>query len=189
MKWFTRNKEVEKAIVKPMLPTVISTAMYTTGEMVCQGDVKVDGFVKGHLVAEGKVVISETGQLQGSVKAINMVVSGIFEGSLECTELLSLRKGATIIAEVLYGDIKIDPGVKLKGKINQLDTDNVQLLNKEIIAEVARVAEKSNHLKVAQEKGRDIERIEKVSDVPKDAEPFRKNNREALIPQESVSNW
>jgi len=148
MKLFTRNREeLKTAELKKLPPTVVAKNMFITGEMICLGDVKIDGFFKGNLIAEGKVIVGEEGQVQGTLKSSTLLVQGIVEGTMECTGLLNLKSPAVVIGETFYGDIQIDSGTKIKGKINQLNSEQIKLLQQENNSAIKRLSEKLNSLK------------------------------------------
>ena len=66
------------------------------GDIDSNGDIRLDGVLKGNLTTKGKLVIGSTGRVAGTVNCKNSDIFGIVEGKMFVGELLSLKATANI---------------------------------------------------------------------------------------------
>ena len=95
-----------------------------TGDIKCNGDVRIDGMLKGNLSTKGKVVIGETGMAKGEVICKNADISGKMEGKVSVSELLSLKPSSIITGDIITSRLAIEPGAKFTGNCNMSGTDS-----------------------------------------------------------------
>ena len=50
------------------------------GDIISNGDLRIDGTLIGNLTVKGKVVIGETGKIKGEISCKNSDISGTVEG-------------------------------------------------------------------------------------------------------------
>ncbi|MCX6258523.1 MAG: polymer-forming cytoskeletal protein [Bacteroidia bacterium] len=87
-----------------------------TGDVVCDGDMRIDGHLKGNIVARGKLVVGQTGTIQGEINCKNFDVSGVIDGIIKVAELLSLKSTSKIHGEIITNKLAIEPGAVFTGK-------------------------------------------------------------------------
>jgi cytoskeletal protein CcmA (bactofilin family) len=85
------------------------------GKIKAKTDFRVDGFVKGDLQCDSKVIIGPTGMVEGSIDCRNAVIEGKFNGTLKVIELLNIRETANVIGEVTYGKLIVQSGAVISG--------------------------------------------------------------------------
>jgi cytoskeletal protein CcmA (bactofilin family) len=88
------------------------------GDITSNGDVRIDGSLKGNITISGKLVIGPSGILEGQVKCQNADVSGEIKGTIQVTELLSLKATARILGDIITGKISIEPNATFTGTCN-----------------------------------------------------------------------
>ena len=93
----------------------ISNCTEIVGDINSQGDLRLDGFLKGNLNIKGKVVIGKTGKLVGTINCKNADISGNVEGKIYATELLSLTETAVVKGDIVINKLNIQPGCKFTG--------------------------------------------------------------------------
>lgn len=86
-----------------------------TGDIISNGDIRINGILAGNLSTKGRVIIGETGKIKGEINCKNADILGLVEGKLTVVELLSLKSTATVTGEVTLGRISIEPGCKFNG--------------------------------------------------------------------------
>jgi cytoskeletal protein CcmA (bactofilin family) len=87
-----------------------------TGDLISEGDFRVEGNIQGNLKTSGKVVIGKTGLINGTLKASNAEVEGRFSGKLMLTDTLSLKSSAYVEGEVEVGKLAVEPGATFNAK-------------------------------------------------------------------------
>ena len=80
---------------------LISNGTDIVGDVISNGDIRIDGTLKGSLNTKGKVVIGPTGKVNGEVICKNSEVSGIVEGKLSVEQLLNLKASSKIIGDIV----------------------------------------------------------------------------------------
>ena len=85
------------------------------GEINSDGDMRIDGRLKGNINISGKLVIGENGKVEGEVRCTNANVSGALEGKVQVVELLSLAASARVMGDVITGKLAVEPGAEFTG--------------------------------------------------------------------------
>jgi len=106
---------------------LISNGTEITGDVRSQGDIRIDGVMIGNLSTKGKVVIGNTGKVKGEVTCKNSEVSGIIEGKINVSQLLTLKTASTINGDIITNKLSIEPGARFTGNCNMSDGNGVTL--------------------------------------------------------------
>jgi cytoskeletal protein CcmA (bactofilin family) len=85
------------------------------GDIMCNGDLRIDGSLVGNISAKGKVVVGETGKIKGEIACKNSDISGVVDGKITVSELLSLKSSAKIIGDMSTNRLSIEPGSRFTG--------------------------------------------------------------------------
>ncbi len=88
------------------------------GDINSNGDIRIDGSLKGNLKTKGKVVIGATGFVNGEVHCKNSDIEGNIEGKITVMELLSLKSTSSINGDIVARRLAIEPGAKFTGNCN-----------------------------------------------------------------------
>jgi cytoskeletal protein CcmA (bactofilin family) len=86
-----------------------------TGDVVCDGNIRIDGTLKGNLVAKGKVVIGPSGIVDGEINCQNADISGTVKAKVTVSELLSLKASAKLSGDISTNKLAIEPGANFSG--------------------------------------------------------------------------
>ncbi len=85
------------------------------GEIESKGDIRVDGKIIGSIRTTGKIVLGETGEIEGDLHCANADFSGKAEGKADVSELLSLKESAVFQGDIITNKLSIEPGAKFSG--------------------------------------------------------------------------
>ncbi len=94
---------------------IIGVGTQITGDVKSNSDIRVDGSLTGKLITKGKVVIGESGRVNGEINCKNSDVEGTIEGKIKVTELLSLKTKAKIKGDIIAAKLAIEPGCQFSG--------------------------------------------------------------------------
>lgn len=86
------------------------------GTLKTETDIRVDGTFTGTLTTEGKLVIGETGTVQGQLAATEAIISGTVNGLLIARSLLTLKSTARIEGEIFAEKLVVEEGAHFNGK-------------------------------------------------------------------------
>ena len=113
----TMAKNVENEFVTSSI-NIISTGTTITGDIMSDGDIRIDGTLKGTLVTKGKVVVGTTGIINGKINCKNSEISGNVEAKINVNELLSLKSSAKVAGDIITNKLAIEPGAIFSGTCN-----------------------------------------------------------------------
>jgi len=94
---------------------IIGLGTQINGDVKSNSDIRVDGSLTGKLTTKGKVVIGESGKVNGEINCKNSDVEGSIEGKIKVTELLSLKTKARIKGDIIAAKLAIEPGCQFSG--------------------------------------------------------------------------
>jgi cytoskeletal protein CcmA (bactofilin family) len=95
---------------------LIGTGTTIEGNISSSGDIRIDGNLKGNLRTKGKVILGDTGKVNGEVYCKNFEIEGSLEGKIFVTELLSLRAKSKVFGDIATSKLAIEPGAYFTGK-------------------------------------------------------------------------
>tara|TARA_B110000483_G_C17869797_1_gene417535 strand:- start:211 stop:633 length:423 start_codon:yes stop_codon:yes gene_type:complete len=101
------------------------------GDLISEGDFRVEGVANGSIITSGKVVIGKTGSIEGVLTCDNADVEGKFKGTLNVSDTLNLRSSAHIEGEVQIGKLSVEPGATfnatclMKGSVKELKKETL----------------------------------------------------------------
>lgn len=103
---------------------LISNGTDIIGDVKSSGDIRIDGSLTGNLTTKGKVVIGQTGKVNGEVVCKNSEVSGIVEGKITISQLLILKASSKILGDISTSKLSIEPGALFSGNCKMSENDN-----------------------------------------------------------------
>jgi cytoskeletal protein CcmA (bactofilin family) len=106
-----KSNEIENHTIN-----LIGTGTIIEGNIVSNGDIRIDGNLKGNLTTKGKVIVGDTGKISGEVNCKNFDVEGSVDGRVTVMELLSLRAKSKLIGDIITNKLAIEPGAVFTGK-------------------------------------------------------------------------
>lgn len=102
------------------------------GDILTEGDIRIDGQLEGSVQSQGKVVVGHTGNIKGEVKCQTANISGRVSGKLNAAEMVSFQESGVFSGEMVYGKLSVDPGATLEGtftiagKVKDLNSNDKQ---------------------------------------------------------------
>ena len=103
---------------------LISNGTDITGDVKSNGDIRIDGSLKGHLHLKGKVVIGPTGKVNGEIICKNSEISGVIEGKITVGQFLNLKASSKILGDIVTSKLSIEPGAIFSGTCKMSDNEN-----------------------------------------------------------------
>ena len=89
---------------------VIAQGTKIVGDIESKGPFRIDGTIQGNIKTDGKVVVGKSGNIKGTLQAINVDIEGQFSGKLILKGTLSLKSSARIEGEVQVNKLAVEPG-------------------------------------------------------------------------------
>ena len=119
-----------KPSVKNTIDSLIGAATRIEGNVIFQGGLRIDGHVRGNVLAAGEspgmLVISEHARVDGEILAVHLVVNGIVNGPVTGSEMIELQPKARINGHVRYKAIEIHHGAVVDGTLSHFDGESLR---------------------------------------------------------------
>ena len=100
------------------IATFIGADTKVEGTLITRSSVRIDGTVEGGVVADGTVVLSQTGQIIGNTIAENIVVAGVVEGNITVKDKTNIEPTGEVYGDISTSRILIDEQSVFQGKCN-----------------------------------------------------------------------
>lgn len=109
------NGQANRNVEADSSRNIIAAGTVIKGDIQSDGNIRVDGTVIGTLNCKGKVVLGNTGRIEGEVICQNANLSGEAKVRITVSELLSLQSTAKLFGEIITGKLGIEPGAIFSG--------------------------------------------------------------------------
>jgi cytoskeletal protein CcmA (bactofilin family) len=104
------------------LETIIGKSVSMEGDIKVSNGIRIDGQLDGNVTQQeghaATVAIADGAQINGTIKAGHVIVSGKITGSI-FAERIEILHTAYIQGDLSYKSIRIEPGAKIFGRLNQ----------------------------------------------------------------------
>lgn len=101
--------------IKPQVINLIAKGTRITGDLLSDGDFRIDGELTGNIDSKGRLVIGNSGRTEGEIRCKSCEIAGTHSGKLFVAELLSLKDSSNISGEIVTGKLSIEPGAHFAG--------------------------------------------------------------------------
>ena len=116
-------KEISKE--RGGVPSIISENCECKGNIKTEGEIQVDGILRGNLSAK-QVVIGETGKVKGNVTASFLRVCGKIEGDVK-SQTIEMTENSSVKGNIYKKTISIEHGATIVGNINELENATAKI--------------------------------------------------------------
>ena len=99
------------------------------GDITCEGDIRIDGLMKGNLKVFGKLIIGENAEIIGELRSKQAEVFGNIKGKLIVDELLAIRGFGFVEGDIYVGKLEIESTAKFNGICHMSMPGNVIDIN------------------------------------------------------------
>jgi cytoskeletal protein CcmA (bactofilin family) len=120
---FSEKKEKQSQVLER---NIIGKNTSIVGDIISEGDFRIDGKVEGTIKTNGRVIIGGSGIVSGKVECNYADIEGKFSGELIVHNVLSLKATAKISGDVIIGKLSVEPGAEfnatcaMKGTVKEL---------------------------------------------------------------------
>lgn len=123
---FNEKKEKNPQVAER---NVIGKNTSINGDIISEGDFRIDGSVEGTIKTNGRVIVGKSGEIKGKVDCANADFEGVFSGELTVHNLLTLKSTSKISGDVIIGKLSVEPGANfnatcsMKGAVKELTNE------------------------------------------------------------------
>ena len=98
--------------------SVLISSTIIEGNIDTEMDLRLEGKVVGQITVNGKVVLGNTGVVEGTLTASEAVIHGHVKGNISIHGLLHLASTAIIEGDISASQFSVDEGAVYQGKCN-----------------------------------------------------------------------
>jgi cytoskeletal protein CcmA (bactofilin family) len=106
------------------IDTLIGRAARVNGDLEFAGGLHLDGSIAGNVRADpsqdSSLSVSETGSIEGTVEASNVMLNGSVKGDIVARGRVVLGATARVQGNVYYGVIEMALGAQIMGKLTRV---------------------------------------------------------------------
>ena len=106
----------------------IASGVLIKGDIICPGDVRIDGKIEGKIQSTGRVVIGETAEIKGTILCDMLDFWGKMEGDTYVRNTLSLKAGSCIQGNININKLQVEMGSKINGFCKMIEEDEYDKL-------------------------------------------------------------
>ncbi|OSZ82497.1 hypothetical protein CAP35_04295 [Chitinophagaceae bacterium IBVUCB1] len=96
--------------------TMIAQGTTVNGDIESDADMRIDGNIIGHVYCKARVVLGESGIVQGDLHAANADVFGTVNGNVNAKDTLCLKSKSTINGNIQTAKLQIEPNAVFNGQ-------------------------------------------------------------------------
>ena len=94
---------------------LIASDTRISGDIISEGDVRIDGKLQGKINSKGRVVVGPTGHVTGKIECKSADISGRVDATVQVSELLTLKSSAKLVGDITVNKLAIEPGAIFSG--------------------------------------------------------------------------
>lgn len=95
--------------------TIVGATVKVEGDLVSEGDIKVDGEVTGKIKTTKNLYVGPTARIQADVEAQNAVLAGLVKGELKIKESLLVQETGKVDGNITCARLSIADGAHFSG--------------------------------------------------------------------------
>jgi len=94
---------------------ILSEGTKIKGDIIANGDIRIDGELIGNISAKGRLVIGPKGKIEGQIMCNNIEISGYVKGKVTASELINMKSTSQITGDIIAGKLSVEPGSMFSG--------------------------------------------------------------------------
>ena len=110
-----RNKEKFSSSNQGLL-NLIGPGTEIKGDLICEGDIRIDGRVDGTIKVGQRLVIGESGTVNGNIQADNVIIAGVVNGNIKSAQSTILHGKSNVKGDIYTSQIIIESGATFNGR-------------------------------------------------------------------------
>jgi cytoskeletal protein CcmA (bactofilin family) len=116
-----KSQKVDTSRKQPPQQSIISSDLTIKGDLVCTGDLQIDGRVDGDITCRTLTLGAEP-IINSKVKAETVRICGTFSGEIRAKKVV-LTSTAKVKGDIYQEILELERGASFEGFVGRLDTD------------------------------------------------------------------
>ena len=107
---FSSRKNGSNSSMEAFSINSIGLGSSISGDIVAKNDMRIDGYLKGNIQCDARIIIGESGNVEGSIICVSAIIQGKLEGKLDVSDTLEVNSTAVITGEISTGKLIVENG-------------------------------------------------------------------------------
>ncbi|HZF36672.1 MAG TPA: polymer-forming cytoskeletal protein [Candidatus Angelobacter sp.] len=99
--------------------SIISRDLKIKGDLICNGDIQIDGEVEGDVQGRS-ITVGEGADVRGTISSDSIRICGSVNGQLKGQSVV-LAKTAKLIGDVVHQTLAVEPGAFFEGQCRRIE--------------------------------------------------------------------
>jgi cytoskeletal protein CcmA (bactofilin family) len=112
------SKKKSSSVGTNDIETIIGKNTQFKGILSGEGNIRIDGILDGEISSTGDVVIGDQGNVNATIKASNVLISGTVKGNVIANTKLEITSTGKLFGDVKAAVLSIAEGASFKGNSN-----------------------------------------------------------------------
>lgn len=122
---FNKEKTPVTDRFPPVNATIISKGTIIHGDVSSDNDLRIDGTVHGNILCSAKVIIGDTGFIEGHIDGQSADISGKVVGNLTLKDILLLKGSCTVQGNITADKLQVEPTATFNGQCQMGKSANI----------------------------------------------------------------
>lgn len=122
------KKEMDDFDKSGDLNTIIGKGSVIEGNLKVQNSMRVDGRVKGQILASDSIVVGKEGDIDGELRVKNIIIGGRVKGKIFASGKVVLEARSVFQGELKTAKLVIDDGAVFDGTCSMTDSGKILAL-------------------------------------------------------------
>ena len=115
------NKDSKKEVENlTQISTIIGKGTVISGDIESSGNIRIEGKVIGNVKAKAKVVLGDSGIIEGNVQSVNAEIAGEIKGILEASEMVVIKQTGHVNGDIITQKLTVDAGATINGSTKMI---------------------------------------------------------------------
>lgn len=110
--------------------TIVGHSVRIEGDLVSEGDIKVDGIVSGKVKTARSLFVGPTAKIEADIEAGSVTIAGVVHGNLKVKGLLVTLQTGKILGDIECGQLAIEEGAFFAGNCKMELNKEIKKTNK-----------------------------------------------------------
>jgi cytoskeletal protein CcmA (bactofilin family) len=95
--------------------TIVGHSVKIEGDLVSEGDIKVDGIVSGKVRTTQNLFVGPTAKIEADVDAGSATVAGVVEGNIKVNSLIVILQTGHVVGDIDCAQLAVEEGAYFSG--------------------------------------------------------------------------
>ncbi|MBT8377684.1 MAG: polymer-forming cytoskeletal protein [Ignavibacteria bacterium] len=102
--------------------TIIGRGVKIDGKLNCDGNIRVEGEIKGDILSKSSVIIGEKGNVNGQINADIITIGGKVSGTVKANKKILLDTTGNLEGDIFTKILVVEEGAKFEGNSKMGDS-------------------------------------------------------------------